>query len=195
MVAVNGHADTEIDTEDVVEEQLPPTRTQARQARHQEQDGFWFPLPRTGGAAHVRVPNIFNRIELDALPDTIQQEVARAVRQAQNTTRREPTIGDVKKNLGKSQSLADMLCVACFVKPKLVMRDEDLDDDPYTMLVTDLHARERLDFGNLCFSMDEEAAKRLKPFRAQPTQPVPDRAPEPVVAETVDDAEFIGVGV
>ena len=177
---------------DAVEEHRIPTRASARQARHQEEIGFWFPLHDTGGEAHVRIPDITKRAELDLMPDTIQREVHKAMNAeaGQGNRPRNVTLGEFKQNLSKNQKLADLLCVYGFVKPRLVLREEDIDeDDPYCMLVTDLSERERKRFLLRCIGNEEESAKRLQPFLGQPAQPVPARAPEPVAAAPVDLVE------
>ncbi|MDF2758181.1 MAG: hypothetical protein K0S99_813 [Thermomicrobiales bacterium] len=182
----NGSQDTIVT--DAVEEHRIPTRADARRARRQEEIGFWFPLHDTGGEAHVRIPDITKRAELDLMPDTIQREVHKAmqVESGQGNRPRNVTLGEFKQNLSKNQKLADLLCVYGFVLPKLVLREEDIDEDePYCMLVTDLSERERKRFLLRCIGNEEEAAKRLQPFLVEPAQPVPARAPEPVAAEAV----------
>ncbi len=92
---------------------------------------------------------------------------------AQQATPRALSWEQLARNQARQLRLADALCVAGFLKPRLVFDEADLDGDPHTLVVTDLHPEERLRYFNICLGNDEEAAKRLEPFPAPAVAGVP----------------------
>ena len=144
-----------------------PTRAVAREKRDQEKHGlFRFPLHRTGGFALVRGLSMADKTTLAGLPTHLQAkvlEVFNEQRQAQGDGA--ITAKRIATNLGRQERLANQLCLAGFVKPRLVMTEADLDpDDPYCLLVSDIHVEERIAYLNIVSAADTEAVQRLTPF-------------------------------
>ncbi|MFM9105527.1 MAG: hypothetical protein ACKOWF_02375 [Chloroflexota bacterium] len=73
------------------------------------------------------------------------------------------TMERLRRNQERQERLANLVCCAGFVRPRLVLAEAELDDDPHTMLVTDLHLDERLRYLQLALGQDGEAAKSLRP--------------------------------
>lgn len=144
-----------------------PTRDQVRDRREQERVGFWMPLARTGGWAHIRLLSVLDKTTLAGLSTDMQNRVLQVFADATKGNPRATTVAQFTKNRDQMEKLANVVCVASFIAPKLVMTEAELDDDPHTLLVTDLHIDERLAVYNIV--MGTEAGKteeaKLKPFR------------------------------
>lgn len=148
-----------------------PTREQARAKRDQEQQGFWFRLFRTGGHAHVRLLSLADKATLAGLPLAQQ---ARALEVFNELNKEQGgsgalTIQRLNKNQDRQERLANTLCIAGFVTPRLVASESELDGDPHTWLVTDVHIQERIAYYNLCIGQDQETDSKLIPFSGAAT--------------------------
>ena len=142
-----------------------PTRQQATERMAQEQVGFYMDLPRTGGHAHVRHLAIADLTTVAGLPTQTQTTVLRVFREiAEASGGAALSWEQLAKNQKRNKEMADAICVIGFIKPRLVMTEAELDGDPHTMLVSELHVTERTRYLNICTGQDEEAAKKLRPF-------------------------------
>jgi hypothetical protein len=147
-----------------------PTRDEARKARAQERDdGFLLPLPYTGGVARVRLLSIVDRATISALPTAIQDELAfelnRKRANGSGAIRGPKAVAEMVSNLGNQEKIANAFCVLGFIKPRLVEREDDLDpDDPYCLLVTDLHIEERTSYLLRSLQVETAQARKLAPF-------------------------------
>jgi len=141
-----------------------PTREQARERRERERRGFLMPLPRTGGWARVRSLSLADSAAFAGLPMQAANQVLRVFEELQAEGGAGPlTMERLRRNQERQERLANLVCCAGFVRPRLVLTEAELDDDPHTMLVTDLHLDERLRYLQLALGQDGEAAKSLRP--------------------------------
>lgn len=141
-----------------------PTRERARRQREQERRGFLMPLPRTGGWAQVRALSLADSATFAGLPMQAANEVLRVFDELQTEGGAGPlTMERLRRNQERQERLANLVCCAGFIRPRLVLTEADLDDDPYTMLVTELHLDERIRYLQLALGQDGEAAKSVRP--------------------------------
>lgn len=153
------------------------SREEARKRREEESRGFMMPLQFTGGFAHVHRLTLASMAMTTGLPTEAQNTVVKVFREyAQENNNAPLTWERFQKNAKRNQEMADTLCIAGFINPKLVATENDLDGSDNCWLVTDLHPEERLKYMNICINQDAEAAKALLPF---PEQTVGSHAPVP----------------
>lgn len=150
-----------------------PTREDMQKARRQEELGFLFKLHRSGYDAHVRWLSISDLATLVGLPVAQQNVVLkvfndfRAAQEKEEGKKKAPplTWDKVLENQASGLEMADVLVVNGFIKPRVVMTEAELDpNDPYCIVVTDLHKSERLRYSQIALGQNEEEAERLIPF-------------------------------
>ncbi len=142
-----------------------PTREQARAKRAQERIGFWMALPWTGGQAHVRLLSMADRSTLVGLPRDQQSLVIAVFEESNKLNAGKLTIERISKNAGHQERLANVLCVAGFLTPRLVPTEADVDEsDPHCMVVTDLHIQERIRYFQMATGNQPDEVEKLVPF-------------------------------
>lgn len=126
-------------------------------------------LPFTGGFAHVHKLTVAGLAMTTGLPVEAQNQVIKVFREfAEENTNAPLTWDRFMKNAKRNQEMADTLCCAGFIRPRLVMTEAELDGTEDCWLVSDLHIDERLKYMNMCVGQDSEAAKALLPFPESP---------------------------
>lgn len=144
------------------------SREEARRKRQEESRGFLMELPFTGGFAHVHKLTVATLAMTAGLPVEAQNQVIKVFREfAEENQTTVLTWDRFAKNAKRNQEMADTLCCAGFIKPRLVMTEAELDGTEDCWLVSDLHIDERLKYMNMCVGQDSEAAKALIPFPEQ----------------------------
>jgi hypothetical protein len=177
-----------------------PTRAEARQKRQQEQIGFQYPLPYTGGVAHVRIPSLATITNYAGLPTEAQERVLRVFRDAA-AEGAGASMALTWDRLGKNQErqieIANALVVAGFIAPQVRFSDDQIDPgDPHMLTVDDLHVDEKLGFLNLCIGQNRAEAARLEPFPVagiRRLETVSPDAAHPITAESSVTAETPGL--
>lgn len=114
-------------------------------------EGVEIWLPKTGSKALVRDLPFTDYVMLQGIPtelikaidDTVRdsrmQEMARTGADAAKT------LGDALEMWSKAEQTANAVCISSFIKPKLVMRESELDpNNPLVWLVTDVALEDRL---------------------------------------------------
>lgn len=126
-------------------------------------------LPFTGGFAHVHKLTVAGLAMTNGLPVEAQNQVIKVFREFAEENNNAPLTWDrFAKNAKRNQEMADTLCCAGFIKPRLVMTEAELDGSEDCWVVSDLHIDERLKYMNMCVGQDAEAAKALIPFPESP---------------------------
>lgn len=144
-----------------------PTRAEARAKREEEQAGYWLPLRRTGGHIHVRALSVADKNTLAGLPTAMQRRVLDVFAESSRQPTRAATVEQWEKNRERVETMANAVCLAAAIRPRLYEREEDIPaDDPEAMLVADLHIDERIYVLNFVLGqLGEEEVARLEPFR------------------------------
>lgn len=146
-----------------------PTREQVRAARQRETSvGFEYPLPFTGGTARVRALSIVDRATIKALPTAIQDDLAAEMTKRSGSGRQvdAQVIKSMLSTLENQERIANAFCVLGFLQPSVVATEDDLNpDDPYQIVVTDLHIEERVGYLQHCLHVETVQAGRLRRFR------------------------------
>lgn len=126
------------------DERKLPSRAEVQAIRALEVRGVPFKLDRTGGEAIVRAFSMADQVILSGMPDSLQQKWVDALneqrRMADLKTR---TTGDQRKLAASDEKMANVACVHGFVRPRLVLTEQELDGSDECWLVTDLHLDER----------------------------------------------------
>ena len=147
-----------------------PSRKEARERRKREERGFMYPLPHTGGVAHVKIPSLATIATHAGLPADAQEMVLRVFREAGTEAGANVAVtwDRLARNQDRQMVLANAMCIAGFVVPRLVLSEDDLpaddDSESHVMTVDDLHVDERLGFLQLCIGQNKEQAAALEPF-------------------------------
>lgn len=154
------------------------TRKSAREARRARNAGRIFYLQCTGGVARVRVPNINDRVFTESLPTNAQKilgdylleasedqaakrgEVAGMGPRTQNEAWRK-----LIENISNQERLANAFVVECFLEPRVVLTEAELDPHDENMItVDDLVLADRLEFLALSLEGEATAMRYMKPF-------------------------------
>lgn len=185
------------------EPQILTRTTLAASKRKREEEGLLFPLEMTGGYARIRIPSLVDRAFLDELPASLQRMISDQLAQENLKVRKqkqdeiaemtgEEQLERLKELASSQDELAKRCMVLCWIKPKVVLSEEELlplDDN--TILADDVHIEDRIAFVNLIFVGEKEAARQLAEFHRKQMEPVPaqpgeqappasEPAPEPV---------------
>lgn len=171
--ATNGHATPDDDPlpfpdllHPVPEEARRLSREQVRQMRRLEAEGVPFFLHRTGIEATVRALSFADKTLLAGLPSYLQQEVAAAFNQAPGGNAKK-TFSDYVRAAANDEKIANVACVAGFIRPRLTLTEEEADraHDPDVWWVGDLHIEERKRYMGLVIGgAAEEDLKRIAGF-------------------------------
>ena len=143
------------------------TRDRARETKQRDERGYLFPLPYTGGEARVRRIPLARLATITGLSSAMQAtvlEVFREVQQGGSFAVRQWQ--DLKRNQERQEDLADGLCIAGFVAPRLVETETEADDanDPLVLWVKEIDIRDRLAYLQTVMNPESEAAKAMTPF-------------------------------
>lgn len=142
-----------------------PSRQQVAEMRRKEQEGVPFTLHRTGGEAKVKVLSLTDHVTLLGIPPQLQGEVLEIFNETAKVEKGQITIETITKNQERQERLANAICVVGFVEPRLVMTEDELDEnDPDLWLVDDLHIEERVRYLNFVMGRDTQSLKRLQTF-------------------------------
>jgi hypothetical protein len=140
-----------------------PTRQAALEKREQEERGYLMPLPRTGGWAHVRVLSLADTATFAGLPVQAANQVLRVFDELGREQGAMPlTMERLRRNQQRQEELANLVCAVGFIRPRLVLTEAELDGDPYTLLVTDLHLDERIAYLQSVLSADAQAVRSFR---------------------------------
>jgi len=142
------------------------TRQEALAARRAEQEkGFLFALPLTGGEAIVRMLTVADRVTMKQLPSKIRDELAYEMNRGRRGLPTQ-TANQMIENVEVQERIANAFCVLGFMKPRLVLTEEEVNpNDPYCWCVTDLHIEERVAYLNRCLATESRQQQQLIPFR------------------------------
>lgn len=128
-------------------------RSQARQnteaARNQ---GTEIYLKKTGSKAIVRDLPFTDYVMVSGIPSHLRSEIDASFRDkniqqvAQTGTANVQGLNDAYNMWEKGLQMANAICIAAFVMPRLVLTEAELDEsDPMTWLVTDIDPSDRLE--------------------------------------------------
>lgn len=149
-------------------ESVHRTRQQAREMRRIEAEGVPFFLHITGMEAKVRRLSFADKAMLMGLPSHLQHELSAAYNQfSSNTTQKTRTVQDMARAAANDERIANALCCAGFLEPRLTMTEAeaDLARDDGVWWVGDLHIEERKRYMNLVLGNGgEEDLKRIAGF-------------------------------
>lgn len=141
-----------------------PTRQSARAIRERERSGYIMPLPRTGGVAHVRALSLADSSTFAGLPMGMANEVLSVFNDLTGESSTGTlTMERLRRNQERQERLANLVAIAGFIKPRLVATEAELDGDPYTLVVSDIHLDERIKYLNMTLSGDTEALAFFRP--------------------------------
>jgi co-chaperonin GroES (HSP10) len=174
-------------------------RETARKARQARNAGRVFPLQCTGGNARVRVPNINDRTFTDSLPDHAQKILAGILLEESDkeAAKRGEVAGIGPRSINEAwrklidtiadqEKLANAFVVECFLDPRVVYTESELDtSDPNMVTVDDIVLADRLEFLALSLEGEAVAMRRMRPFLSGsdgglPTQPRNEKAAKAV---------------
>lgn len=148
------------------------SRSEVRARRKQAEDpnlGFWFPLPKTGIDARVRLLSLTDKAFLASLPDAAQKRITEALATLSGQREGDDKIPAHKRAIravGKLDDVAREFCLRGFIYPRLVATEAELpEEDESVWLVDDVHPDDRAAYYNLCEGSDAEAVGKLEPFR------------------------------
>lgn len=143
------------------------TRERARDAKQREARGYLFPLPYTGGEARVRRIPLAKLATITGLSGEMQSTVLEVFREIQQGgTFAVRNWQDLERNQRRQEDLANGLCIAGFVEPRLVESEAEADaaNDPSVLWVEEIDIRDRLTYLQTVMNPDSEAAKAMAPF-------------------------------
>ncbi len=146
----------------------PLSRDAVRAMRLQENAGVPFWLKWTNHEATVRMLSFADKMMAVGLPNHIRIELndAYAAMQAKSGTNK--TLDDAFRTAAGDERLANAVCVAGFVDPKLVLTEAELEGREDCLLVTDLHIEERREYLAMALGRaPEEVIKRIQNFRSE----------------------------
>lgn len=143
------------------------TRERARETRQRDERGYLFPLPYTGGEARVRRIPLAKLASVAGLTSEMQGTVLEVFREVQTGgTFAVKNWQDLERNQQRQEQLANGLCVAGFIQPRLTESEAEADaaNDPNVLWVGEIAIQDRLAYLQTVMNPDSEAAKALAPF-------------------------------
>jgi hypothetical protein len=143
------------------------TREQARKTRQRETLGYLFPLPYTGGEARVRRIPLAKLATVAGLTSEMQGTVLEVFREVQQGgTFAVKNWQDLERNQQRQEQLANGLCVAGFLEPRLTESEAEADaaNDPGVLWVGEIAIQDRLAYLQTVMNPESEAAKAMAPF-------------------------------
>lgn len=128
-------------------------RAQAQAARYREQqEGFEWPLPKTGVIARVRDLTFVDKTLLGAIPagarDFINQGIASgSIRGLASVGAEGMSIEKLIEVADAEEGLANAICIQGFIYPRLYMTEGEIPQvDPDAWLVSEISIQERRDY-------------------------------------------------
>lgn len=141
------------------------TRAQVRRLREMEMEGVPFYLHKTGMEATVKALSFADRTGMGGIDPSLQQEIQAGFNaRGQNAGTKGISFEDMMRGVGNEERIANACCVAGFIDPPLVMREEELASNPDAWWVEDLHVEERRAYMSLVLGQNPEEAKRITNF-------------------------------
>lgn len=143
------------------------TRDKAREARAREERGYLLPLPYTGGEAQVRRIPLAKLTSIAGLSGHMQSTVLEVFRDIQSGRGFDvQSWRDLERNQARQEQLANGMCIAGFIAPRLVESEAEADaaNDPHVLWVGEIAIQDRLTYLQTVMNPDTEAAKALTPF-------------------------------
>jgi hypothetical protein len=143
------------------------TRDKARETRQREERGYLFPLPYTGGEARVRRIPLAKLATVTGLTSEMQGTVLEVFREVQTGgTFAVKNWQDLERNQQRQEQLANGLCVAGFLQPRLTESEAEADaaNDPNVLWVGEIAIQDRLAYLQTVMNPESEAAKAMAPF-------------------------------
>jgi hypothetical protein len=164
-------------------------RAEADEHERQEARGYEFPMPYT-----FKQPARVRRIPLAdiasiGLPNEMQATVLEIFREIQaGGTFAVRQWQDLKRNQERQKQLANGLCIAGFMEPRLVETHEEAvaANDPGVVWVEKIDIRDRMAYLQTVMNPESEAAKAMAPFPetgasgAESGEAVPELRGEPI---------------
>lgn len=122
-----------------------PSRDEVRALRMKERAGVPFHLKRPPACTvTVRALSFAERTFLAGVPAELQQTLTAAFnRQTAARGGAARTFAEIMQAAGSDEDIANVLCVAGFVSPPLVMAEADLAGKPGAWVVDDVHIDDR----------------------------------------------------
>lgn len=159
-------------------------REAADEHERQEANGYAFAMPFTFPTHPARVRRIplADLASITGLSSEMQATVLEVFREVQTGgTFAVRKWQDLESNQARQKQLANGLCVAGFIEPRLVetQAEADATDDPAVLWVGRIDIRDRLAYMQTVMNPESEAAKALAPFPengardSEPGQTVP----------------------
>lgn len=128
------------------------SREQARRNTQAARDrGVEIYLKNTGSRAIVRDLPFTDYVMLSGIPAKLRQEIDasfrdKAIQQVASTgTANVQGLEEAADMWDKGLTMANAICIASFVKPRLVQTEEELDGDPMTWTIDDVDPSDRLE--------------------------------------------------
>lgn len=139
-------------------------RASLRAARQQDRAGYLFTLG-DGTVAHVRKLSLADSATFAGLPSRLSQEVLEVFNDVQGEKAAGVlTMERLRQNQERQERLANLICVAGFLRPRLVLHEDDLaDEDDDAALVTDIDIADRIRFLQHALSTDNEVVRSFRP--------------------------------
>lgn len=160
-------------------QRLPMTEILERREKEANGD-IDFELKATipGFVGKVRRLSIVDRMAIGALPTVIQDRVVFLINAARGSSSDNAplTLNRLMKSQGNNEDLANALCLAGFVYPRMVA-SEDEADNVESLYIGNVSIHDRLAYLSWCNGNDETAGGRIEPFRYQPDGPLVRVAP------------------
>jgi hypothetical protein len=173
-------------------------RSKIQEARRKELEGYWFYLRLTDAWARVRIWSIADRAMFNKLPQSVQGILAEELdRRGKGTKARGSSEILTRLNdlLGEQETLANEFVKIGFMEPRVVLSEDDLvEGDDGVILASDLHMEERLEYLAMVLDGEVAAARKLRPFRSGPVEPVSGQPGDEAAPETErvpGPAEFV----
>jgi hypothetical protein len=174
------------------------TRDKARETRQRDERGYLFPLPYTGGEARVRRIPLAKLASVAGLTSEMQATVLEVFREVQTGgTFAVKNWQDLERNQARQEQLANGLCVAGFIQPRLTESEAEADaaNDPNVLWVGEIAIQDRLTYLQTVMNPDSEAAKAMAPFPENGASGVELGQTVPVATEPIRSAPDAGSGI
>lgn len=143
-------------------------RAEADEHERQEERGYQFPMPYTfKQPARVRRIPLADLASITGLSSEMQTTVLEVFREIQSGgTFAVRQWQDLKRNQDRQKQLANGLCIAGFMEPRLVETHEEAvaANDPMVVWVEKIDIRDRLTYLQSVMNPESEAAKAMAPF-------------------------------
>jgi len=143
---------------------LPRERVAASQQARRDR-GTEIYLKNTGSKALVRDIPFTDYVMLAGIPAELRAQIDDTIRDrktqeiAKTGTANFDSLNDAVDMYARAEQMANAVCIAAFIKPRLVMRESELQPgDPMVWLVTDVDIDDRLAFLNWINRNRQEAA-------------------------------------